>query len=123
MKISIHNEKKVKDFLKKNWSPEFRYNQIENAIYKNLTNDFNLIENIPKELREKLKKNFFYYSLNTNKIETSSNWQTTKILFKTISWEFIESVIMRHLTGRISLCISCQAGCSMACSFCVPPEN
>ena len=25
---------------------------------------------------------------------------------------------MRHLTGRISLCISCQAGCSMACSFC-----
>ena len=59
MKISIHNEKKVKDFLKKNWSPEFRYNQIENAIYKNLTNDFNLIENIPKELREKLKKKLF----------------------------------------------------------------
>jgi 23S rRNA (adenine2503-C2)-methyltransferase len=25
---------------------------------------------------------------------------------------------MRHLTGRVTLCISCQAGCPMACSFC-----
>ena len=25
---------------------------------------------------------------------------------------------MRHLTGRVTLCVSCQAGCPMACSFC-----
>jgi 23S rRNA (adenine2503-C2)-methyltransferase len=25
---------------------------------------------------------------------------------------------MRHLTGRNTLCISCQAGCPMKCSFC-----
>jgi 23S rRNA (adenine2503-C2)-methyltransferase len=49
---------------------------------------------------------------------TSSNWQTTKILFKTKSWDLIESVIMRHLTWRNTLCVSCQAWCPMACSFC-----
>jgi len=25
---------------------------------------------------------------------------------------------MRHLTWRVTLCVSCQAGCPMACSFC-----
>jgi len=25
---------------------------------------------------------------------------------------------MRHLTGRNTLCVSCQAGCPMACTFC-----
>jgi 23S rRNA (adenine2503-C2)-methyltransferase len=25
---------------------------------------------------------------------------------------------MRHRTGRVTLCVSCQAGCPMACSFC-----
>jgi 23S rRNA (adenine2503-C2)-methyltransferase len=25
---------------------------------------------------------------------------------------------MRHLTGRNTLCVSCQVGCPMACSFC-----
>ena len=30
----------------------------------------------------------------------------------------IEAVIMRHLSGRNTLCVSCQAGCPMGCSFC-----
>lgn len=25
---------------------------------------------------------------------------------------------MRHLTGRVTLCVSCQVGCPMACTFC-----
>ena len=89
---SIHNEEKLKDFLKENKIPIFRYAQIEN--------------------------NFFYYSLKLeNKID-SKNWQTTKLLFKTKDWLFIESVIMRHLTWRNTLCVSSQAGCPMWCSFC-----
>lgn len=30
----------------------------------------------------------------------------------------IEAVIMRHLSGRNTLCVSSQAGCPMACTFC-----
>lgn len=115
---SIHDEEKIKEILKENKFPTFRYAQIENAIYKNFVSDFLEIQTIPKELREVLKTNFFYTSLEVNHIVTSSNWQTTKILFKTKSWDLIESVIMRHLTGRNTLCVSCQAWCPMACSFC-----
>lgn len=115
---SIHNEVALKEFLKENKIPPFRYWQIENAIYKNFVDKFDDIQTIPKELREKLKENFFYYSLTIDHIVTSDNWQTTKILFKTHDWLYIESVIMRHLTWRNTLCVSSQAWCPMWCTFC-----
>ena len=117
-KISIHNEEKLKDFLKENKIPAFRYNQIENAIYKNFISNFDDIETIPKDLREKLNQNFYYNSLEVDTQKTSENGQTTKVLFKTTKGEFIEAVIMRHLTGRVTLCVSCQVGCPMGCTFC-----
>lgn len=115
---SIHDEEKVKEILKKNKFPTFRYDQIENAIYKNGVIDFDNISTIPKDLRQILKDNFYYTSLSVDSEITSLNWQTTKILFKTKDDQFIEAVIMRHLTGRNTLCVSCQVWCPMACSFC-----
>lgn len=115
---SIHDEEKIKELLKEQKIQPFRYAQIENAIYKNFVTDFDEIQTIPKEVRSFLKENFFYNSLEVDHIVTSENGQTTKILFKTKSWDLIESVIMRHLTGRNTLCVSCQAGCPMACTFC-----
>lgn len=117
-KFSIHDEKKVKELLEANWEKAFRYSQIENAIYKNFINDFDEMNTLSKKVRDLLKENCFFDSLIVDSVKTSENWQTTKLLFKTSTWEFIESVIMRHLTGRVTLCISCQAGCPMACSFC-----
>lgn len=116
--FSIHDEEKVQAFLKEHKVPGFRYAQIENAIYKNFVCDFDLLDTIPKELRQKLKENSFFTSLEIEQEVTSKNGQTTKILFKTQDGLFIESVIMRHLTGRNTLCISCQAWCPMGCSFC-----
>lgn len=117
-KISIHDEKKVKELLVNNWEKTFRYSQIENAIYKNFIKDFDKMDTLSLKVRSILKENCFFESLIIDSLETSKNWQTTKILFKTITWEFIESVIMRHLTWRVTLCISCQAWCPMWCSFC-----
>ena len=117
-KFSIHDEKKVKELLELNGIKSFRYSQIENAIYKNFITDFDSMETISKDLRKLLNENCFFTSLEVDSEKTSENWQTTKILFKTKTGEFIEAVIMRHLTWRVTLCISCEAGCPMACSFC-----
>lgn len=116
--FSIHDENSIKELLKEKKIPPFRYSQLENAIYKNFVSNFQEIQTIPKELRELLNENSFYYSIEVDHIVTSDNGQTTKILFKTKDWLFIESVVMRHLTWRNTLCISSQAGCPMACSFC-----
>lgn len=117
-RFSIHDETQVKELLRAHKIPAFRYGQIENAIYKNFVSDFYEIQTIPKELRELLSEHCFFQSLTVDHQATSSNGQTTKFLFKTQDGLFIESVLMRHLTGRNTLCISCQAGCPMACTFC-----
>ena len=117
-KISIHDEKKVKELLESKWEKAFRYSQIENAIYKNFITDFDEMTTLSKQIREILKENCFFSSLTLDHKIDSDNWQTTKMLWKTETWEFIESVIMRHLTWRNTLCISSQAWCPMACSFC-----
>lgn len=117
-KISIHDEKKVKELLESIGEKPFRYKQIENAIYKNFITDFDEMNTLSVKVREALKENCFFYSMDIDTLKTSSNWQTTKMLFKTETWEYIEAVIMRHLSWRVTLCISSQAGCPMACTFC-----
>ncbi len=116
--FSIHDEEKIKGLLVDNGMKPFRYSQIENAVYKNFVSDFDEIQTITKDLRKLLRENCFYESLVVETEKTSKNGQTTKILFKTDKGEFIESVIMRHLTWRVTLCVSCQVGCPMGCSFC-----
>ncbi len=116
--FSIHDEKQVIELLEKNGHKKFRYVQLENALYKNFVSDFSAIETLPKDIRELLTENCFYNSLRIHSEITSADGQTTKFLFLTSDDKMIEAVIMRHLGGRNTLCVSCQAGCPMACSFC-----
>lgn len=87
-------------------------------MYKNFITDFLSIDTLPKEIREILSENCFHTSLRVHSQVTSDDGQTTKILFKTYDDRMIEAVIMRHLSGRNTLCVSCQAGCPMSCVFC-----
>ena len=116
--FSIHDEARVIELLESHGHKKFRYTQIENAIYKNFITDFEMIETLPKEIRSLLTENCFYQSLKVHSEITSDDGQTTKFLFKTHDDKMIEAVIMRHRSGRNTLCVSCQAGCPMACSFC-----
>lgn len=116
--FSIHDEEKVIELLEKNWHKKFRYSQIENAIYKNMIKNFDDIDTLPKEIRTLLKENCFFYSIKVYSITNSEDNQTTKFLIHTKDENMIECVIMRHLSGRVTLCVSCQSGCPMACTFC-----
>lgn len=116
--FSIHDEDKLKKLLEENGEPAFRYAQIENAIYKNFISNFEDISTISKKAKELLKNNCFYTSLSVKSAKTSKDGQTTKIAFSTSDGKYIEAVIMRHLWGRNTLCISCQVGCPMWCMFC-----
>src|SRR6266511_3677904 len=42
---------------------------------------------------------------------------TRKTLWKLIDGSLVESVLMRY-PGRVTMCVSSQAGCGMACPFC-----
>lgn len=94
----------------------FRADQIFKWIYQDGAWSFDAMTNLPKELREQLKKSF---ELKPNTIATKlvSEDKTTKFLFDLYDREKIESVLIPTAT-RTTACISTQAGCKFGCKFC-----
>jgi 23S rRNA (adenine2503-C2)-methyltransferase len=48
----------------------------------------------------------------------SADGATTKWLWSLADGGRVETVLMTYRSGRVTVCISTQAGCAMACSFC-----
>lgn len=116
--ISIHDESAVKALLLEHGHKPFRWAQIEHALYRGLAENYASITTLSPGVRELLEKETAFCSLKIASEHTSSNLQTTKFILTTHDGKSIESVIMRHLSGRNTLCVSCQVGCPMGCSFC-----
>jgi len=108
------NIEKLAEVLKN--YPKFRTKQAEDAIYKNLINDWSDAKGLPKDIKEVLKKEVF---LNIKAKDFSSQDATSKrALIYLEDEQNIESVLMNHSDGRKTVCVSSQVGCPLACSFC-----
>ena len=97
--------------------PQFRAQQIWQAIYHDLATSPDEITTLPKLLREKLKAEFTLGSLSPAAEARSSDGQTRKRLFRLPDGKSIEAVLMGYEKRRTT-CISTQAGCAMGCVFC-----
>lgn len=117
MKQSLMQEKEVLEWLEKRSEKPYRYSQIKQAVYGDLVKDPQDITTLSKELRESLAGDFVVSTLQLEKVQTSEDG-TQKFLFKTQDEKYVESVLMRHKTGRLTLCISSQIGCPVKCVFC-----
>lgn len=118
-KISLKDFRldELQQFIINIGEPKFRGKQIFNWIYDNIVTDFNLMDNLPLSLREKLNE---LSEINTLKLvsrQGSINSATVKYLFETKEGNKIESVIIPE-SGRRTLCISTQIGCPLDCKFC-----
>ena len=97
--------------------PKFHGEQLYKWLYQKSVNDITKMSNIPDSLKIIINKK---YKLNPLKIERklkSKNEDTIKYLFETNDHKLIESVSMID-SGRHTLCISSQIGCSVDCDFC-----
>ncbi|WP_185648929.1 23S rRNA (adenine(2503)-C(2))-methyltransferase RlmN [Clostridium sp. DJ247] len=110
------NLHKLKHWMKDNKESEFRAKQVFDWIYKN-TWDFDLMNNIPKNTREKLKESFYIEIPEILHIYKSKFDDTFKFLYKYRDGNIIESVVMKYKHGN-SICVSTQIGCRMGCKFC-----
>ncbi len=91
--------------------------QIYSWLHKHLVSSFDEMTNISKNLREKLKKNYYISDCTIEKKLVSVYDETVKYLFRLSDGELIESVVMKYKYGR-TICVSSQVGCRMGCKFC-----
>lgn len=97
--------------------PKFRAGQIYQWLHKIGVGSFDEMSNISKQLREKLKENYFIPSCEIEDKYISSIDETVKYLFKLYDGEYVESVVMKYKYGY-TICVSSQVGCKMGCKFC-----
>jgi 23S rRNA (adenine2503-C2)-methyltransferase len=95
----------------------FRSEQIRHWLYERGILDFNLMVDLPAELRNLLRMEYRIGSLDMLSVIKSRDG-TQKRAYTLHDGQIIEAVLMQYRDGRKTACISSQAGCAMGCTFC-----
>ncbi|WP_247826317.1 23S rRNA (adenine(2503)-C(2))-methyltransferase RlmN [Arthrobacter antioxidans] len=95
----------------------FRAKQLSTHYFSHYTTDPAAMSDLPKAGREELVTAMFPPLLTEVKRLTTDNGDTIKFLWRLFDGALVESVLMRY-PGRVTLCVSSQAGCGMNCPFC-----
>jgi len=97
----------------------YRLEQLYRAAARELLEDVDAITTLPLELRAALvNEGFVLDDVVPVTVQHSRDGQTTKGLFRLSDGNEVEAVLMEHHGERNTVCISSQAGCAYACSFC-----
>ena len=103
--------------LKELGLPAFRAKQLSTHYFQHWTTDPEAMSDLPKAGREELVAQMFPPLLTEVRRLRTDNGDTIKFLWRLFDGALVESVLMRY-PGRITLCVSSQAGCGMNCPFC-----
>jgi 23S rRNA (adenine2503-C2)-methyltransferase len=91
--------------------------RIWNRLYLGLSSTADEFGGIPERVLKRLSSDAFLGVLPVCAEAASSDGFTRKYLLGLGDGQRIETVIMRF-TGRVTACVSSQAGCAMGCVFC-----
>lgn len=102
--------------LVRSWGePSYRAAQVQSWIYERHVASALEMSNLPRALRDQLATELSWDLPEIDSCLEAPDG-SSKLLFRTARG-LIESVILRY-EGRVSLCVSSQVGCKLACSFC-----
>src|SRR5688572_9437887 len=104
------------EFFEQNNVPKYRIKQALSWIYERDAAGFAAMTDLPTKIREKLAETFDFANPESARVEVSHDG-TAKHLWRLRDGELIESVLI-PVKDRLTLCMSSQAGCAMACTFC-----
>jgi 23S rRNA (adenine2503-C2)-methyltransferase len=97
--------------------PGFRADQLSRHYFGRLTDDPDQMTDLPAGLRAELAGALLPRLLTAERELACDQGMTRKTLWRALDGSFIESVLMRY-PDRVTMCVSSQAGCGMACPFC-----
>ncbi len=97
--------------------PGFRAKQLSTHYFERYTSAAADMTDLPATGREELVAGMLPPLLTEVKRLQTDKGDTIKFLWRLFDGALVESVLMRY-PGRITLCVSSQAGCGMNCPFC-----
>ena len=103
--------------LKELGLPGFRAKQLATHYFTHYTSDPAKMTDLPANIREQLVEGMLPNLLTEVRRLQTDKQDTIKFLWRLFDGAMVESVLMRY-PGRITLCVSSQAGCGMNCPFC-----
>ncbi len=97
--------------------PAYRARQMYHWAYQQLVSDYAEMNVLPKSLRADLAESLPLTHLEPVQEIQTDDGETIKLLFRTHDGNHIETVLMFY-PDRVTVCVSCQIGCAVGCSFC-----
>jgi len=104
--------------------PAYRAAQVLEWLYVHRVTSWDAMTNLPKAVRELLRANFSFHTLELVKKQGSRD-TTQKFLWRLHDHSLIESVLIPanpalygEASDRHTLCVSTQVGCAYGCKFC-----
>jgi 23S rRNA (adenine2503-C2)-methyltransferase len=102
--------------------PEFRAAQLSRHYFGRLTSDPEEMSDLPQATRGELVASLLPTLLTPLRHARADDGATVKSVFALTDGALVESVSMRY-PGRVTMCVSSQAGCGMACPFCATGQQ
>jgi 23S rRNA (adenine2503-C2)-methyltransferase len=106
----------LESFFRDRGEPLYRARQVSRRLWQAPARSFAELTELPAALRNALEQSFELPSLSISTQQLSADG-TRKFLLRLADGEAIETVSIPD-AGRMTLCISSQAGCALQCAFC-----
>ncbi len=97
--------------------PPFRASQLSRHFFGRYTDQADEMTDLPLAARDPLARALLPRLLTAERELSCDAGTTRKTLWRTFDGALVESVLMRY-PDRVTMCVSSQAGCGMACPFC-----
>src|SRR3954454_3395335 len=102
--------------------PGFRSKQLSTHYFSRLFTDPAAMTDLPAAEREQLVAAVLPRLLEPVTSTATDSGTTRKTLWRLFDGALVESVLMRY-PDRVTMCVSSQAGCGMACPFCATGQG
>jgi len=102
--------------------PGFRATQLATHYFARLMDDPEQMTDLPAAHRSTLVESLLPILMTPLRTMEADKGTTRKTLWKLFDGALVESVLMRY-PDRVTMCVSSQAGCGMACPFCATGQG
>ncbi|MEJ7628602.1 MAG: 23S rRNA (adenine(2503)-C(2))-methyltransferase RlmN [Nocardioidaceae bacterium] len=102
--------------------PGFRASQVSHQYFARFEDDTEQMTDLPAALRQGLGDVLLPRLLTPLHTLEADGGTTRKTLWRLHDGALVESVLMRY-PSRVTMCVSSQAGCGMACPFCATGQG